>query len=639
MSFNIFSDQVFVPDNHALLANKNKYLQTFRQGGFYNESLSKANSQKARGVFFLMGKQPVLQAAFGLQVPKHILFDAGEVFSDSNFNFPVFARPCPSVPRHGFVDSVLCNNSQELNRVSEEAKQAESNAELLITKPIPASYNAIITDGVITFSYGNDGATAGRDIKYFYISQDPIAPIIELDTSLMLNGEVPFYELVLDQEGTTFLVQVRSAPGVPKCKDYVPEKTEVKTIIKAEGDLLEWEALLKTVDPRTTIIDHTNGSLASHYAIHAIINRIPIFTSYLPNQGDILEPTVTNSEITEEDREKFYRAFCYGFSSGKFMTENSKLYATNHHGQMTSNLILALSTLHNFSAISMAKDYEVLGITLGLFLRTTFAVSIGEARFAHMKPEYAKEIKDFHAAIPKSRGGAYEWAWKMNAGNFISNIRNVYRIFDEVKWQSSYGGAKWLSCTKSSINLFNACVAKDVFSVVELFNKVLHEEHNSGKYLNKIINTQYFDEAASNPSQFAVKNIAHIIDMLSTVWKFAKESDVSSIPWNKFKPLDFYSVSPTMEPNGRWAIRKILANVNSSKSIANIEVWSDKFEGSMSIPLDKWNYFPDLNSNHKYDLSSAPYKWIIKIPGQQDKTILTKNWLNNYLDQNLANNS
>jgi len=250
----------------------------------------------------------------------------------------------------------MCMNAAELNAVSEQTQKVEAEAEILITKPIPASYNSIITGGVISFAAGNDGATAGKNVKYFYIGSDPIAKAINLDQSLLQDGEVPFYEIVFDKETRqTYLVQVRSAPGLPACKDYVPSKTKIEKIIKAEGDLLEWESLLKTVDPSTTIIDHTNGSLASHYAIHAIVNKVPIFTSYLPKIGETIEPTIEGTEITDLDREKFFKSFCNGFSLAPALSDaTAKKY--NKILLLGQIMQLSLATLHNYSSISINKD-------------------------------------------------------------------------------------------------------------------------------------------------------------------------------------------------------------------------------------------------------------------------------------------
>lgn len=501
------------------------------------ERMMKCKTQKASGIFYLISKSSQINANFGWIVPKHFKFDAGTKFSDSSFNYPVFARPCPTVPRHGFVDSIVCKNAEELNMLSGETYDVESDAEILITKPVDALYNAIITDGVVTFAGGNDGATSGKGVKYFYLlSDNSIADSISLDPSLLLDGELPFYEFVFDKENNTYLVQVRSAPGVPKSKNYIPAPVTVGNIIKAEGDLLKWESLLKKVDPTTTIIDHTDGSLASHYAIHAIVNKIPIFTVDLPNIGDYIEPTVLSSEITDQQKDAFYKAFCAGFdysTNVKFGSSSGYVPESKYSEDVVK---LALSCLHNYGAAAISGDYEVLGMCLGLFTRTGFAVSAGEARFAAKKSLNSNDdplgikAKKFVGSLSGGRWDVYRKIYKMKASELLEISDAIYYTFTKYNWGGGYGGPAWSRCTKSTIDLYNACIEKKIDKVVELFNAVIHEEHNNGKYLNKIISPSDFDYAASDPSVYALKNIYTIVSYMSNAWSsFDKKSDALNL--------------------------------------------------------------------------------------------------------------
>lgn len=529
-------------DEKSLFVTPNKiekehdYNTTILQGGFFglSNNTTLPTTQKAKGIFFLQNKQETICNRFpGWRVPKHLLFAAGAEFDDCSFDYPVFARPCPTVPRHGFVDSVICRNGDELNAVSKQTFEVEPLAELLVTKPVDSSYNVIINGGVITFATGNDGATSGRGCNYFYISDDPIGKITHLDQNkIIAENEVPFYEFVLDaqeQSEPVRLVQVRSAPHTPRVKDFVPEPVQVVNILKAEGDLLEWESKLKNVDAKTTIIDHTNGSLSSHYAIHAIVNRIPIFTSYCPEVGSLIEPTVEDTEINSEDEEKFFQAFVLGFGSAPLIFKKLKINGDkNIHTKMNHILLLALATLHNFSGLALSKDYEILGLVLGMFCRTAFAVSAGEAR--HAAPIAHTKFPDFYKVLPfnQGRNPCYEFMMLADTQFCIDNANVILNIFSKIAWTSGYGGKKWARCTRSAINLFNACVNKEITKVVELFNQVINEEHNGGKYLNKVISVDQFDEAAKRPADFTLQHLHVIVDFLSTAWSLRSEkNDVS----------------------------------------------------------------------------------------------------------------
>lgn len=520
------------------------YHKLIKNGGFFGQFHLNPVTQKAKGINYLQSKSFLIENMFdGFKVPKHYLFAAGTSFDDNCFNYPVFARPCPTVPRHGFVDSIVCKDGESLTSLSLLTKSIEENAEILITKPIRSHYNVILNGGVITFASGNDGATSGKGCHYFYISEDPIAKVLNLqDTDLIATDEVPFYEFVLDAdyregyESPVRLVQVRSAPSTPKVKDYVPNKVEVKNILKADGDLLAWESLLKTVDPSNTIIDHTSGSLSSHYAIHAIVNNIPIFTSYLPEIGSLIEPTVQDTEINEEDKTNFKNAFIRGFVSVPNWLNDLK-FSNNDIAKMKGILVLALSTLHNYSEIAMTKDYGILGLVLGMFCRTCFAVSSGESRYVVGKPG-AEKFNDFinKFSKDKSRNACYNYMMNLDYKDVIESIEIIFNIFYEIKWGGGYGGMKWASCTLSVVKLYNACVLGEITKVVELFNKVINEEHNGGKYLNKVISTSEFDHAANQPSQFTLKHLSTIVDILHTAW--SKSVTPTENQLSKFVPIN-----------------------------------------------------------------------------------------------------
>ncbi len=560
-------------------------------GGFAKVSSFKAKTQKARGIFFLQDKEAKVKSIYGWRVPKHLLFDAGEEFGEGSFNFPIFVRPCPTVPKHGFVDSIICNNAEELNALSNETFKVEEDAEILVTKPVDSAFNAIINGGVITFAKGNDGATSGKGVQYFYINDDPLSKAINLDPNILLEGEVPFYEMVFSKEGESRLVQVRSAPGTPRAKDFIPHKVEIKKIIKAEGDLLEWEEKMVGIDPLTTVIDHLGGSLSSHYAIHSIINKIPIFTTYSPKVGDVIEPTVESPDINDDDRESFKEAFIAGFNSAPYVYKNMNFKKSQDARPILLGILeLSLATLHNFSGLSLSRDYDLLGVVLGLFVRTTFAVSAGEARHSSKKSEFIKSYKfgkkmeKFFKKCSYDREICYNTMFSKKTKKCIEDIEIIYYIFKDLPWTSSYGGRKWASCTESSIKLFNAGARGDIESVVSLFNRVINEEHNGGKYLNKLILISQFDEAANNPSQYALKNLPKIIDTLDTARRYRVEKEEE---WRGtfefFSEIEIEPLPelPKVKEKTPTEKKSLYPQVGKTKKIKDVSVYASKYKGQL----------------------------------------------------------
>lgn len=595
------------------------YYETLVSGNFLGASRFNPGTQKAKGVFFLQDKIKSIQGNFyNWNVPKHLLFRAGISFSDSSFNFPVFARPCPVNPRHGFVDSTLCNNAEELNQVSAATYAAESDAEILVTKPVDSYYNAIINGQVITFARGNDGATGGKGCNYFYISEDPLSEMLGLNNrKVIAEDEIPFYEFVFGDgisSNITNLVQVRSAPKTPRVKDFVPDTVEVKTILKAEGDLLDWESLLKTVDPKTTIVDHTNGSLSSHYAIHAIVNKVPIFTTYLPELGSVVPPTVEDVSITDLDKQKFLRSFSAGFSSTEYLIKNIK-YNQQSIDQIMGGIIrVALSTLHNFSVVSLSKDYELLGMVLGLFCRSTFAVSFGETRYNRKRAAANLYYTSYYSKVPEGgRNVCYNHMMNLGVDEAQATMAKVYHIFDRMKWDSSYGGKKWASCTRSAVELFNACVSLDIQKVVELFNRVINENHNGGKYLNKVVSYSDFDEAAKSPSVYPLRHFHTIVDILTTAWDYSKTVNLNELA-SKFKPL---SLDWQESAKGAsFELKNIFIKASDSAYFSSITVRHELMDHSINLSSAVTNPYSSqcqcstCNVSGKFKLYSIPF-WIV----------------------------
>ncbi len=546
----------FFSQTPTLATRTHKHDSERADGGFvHGFDFIDPETQKARGIVLLHEKKARVLKNLGWKVPRHLPFASGTQFSASSFNFPVFGRPCPTVPRHGFVDSIVCKDSDALNALSSETYDVEEGAEILVTKPVDCSFNAIATGGVITIGGGNDGATSGKGVRYFYIADDPIGNAIQIEKhqDVLLEGEVPFYEIVISKKGVVNLVQVRSAPGMPPSKNYIPKAMTVKNIVKAEGDLLEWETTVKSLDPETTIIDHTGGSLASHFSIHAIINGVTIYTVDCPNVGDDIEPNADATGITDEERAKFTKAFKIGFASTPEMIKRHPYFGKGNAASMSAAnqgyyfmqniLTTALAALHNYSAINTHRDYEMLGSILGMFTRTCFGVSSGEARFKRnaafalepSKPELSKWLH----GCPSDRHSVYTKLVQASTADAISDIVPIYRIFNELKWNKGFGGKAWVKCTRSAIDLYNDCLEGNIEGAVEKFNVVIHTSHNGGLYLNKIqALPSTFDNAASDASKFAMQNLQHIAAVLDDHADIKADPSLWEGDMDLFKPID-----------------------------------------------------------------------------------------------------
>jgi len=494
------------------------YEEYAQKGNIFQPSknVKKIKTQKAKGVLAIEEYAIHVQSV-RWSINRHLLFEAGREFTKENFNYPVFVRPCPTVPRHGFVDSTTCKTATQLNKISKQTHKVEPKAELLITKPIPATYSAIISGDRITFGPGNDGATSGKQCQSLYISEpDYLRQHIIKDNCGITEDQIPYYELVCTQR-ETFLVQVRGGPELPTSKNFVPNQLIVNKVVKAEGDLLKWETIVRSLNPKTTVIDHTEGTLSSHYAVHAILNNIPIFTENCPRVGDLVVPTEAANEITDEERKEFANAYLFGLSNiNTVLKENNG--GVDFFRRSTRQIVeLAVACLHNFSALYRHRDWKLLGTTLGLFARVCYSVSAGEMRHANSKAN--KEWKNIKAChTHEERGKTYRKNLCLSAPDVQTSIEDICKGFSIKGWESGFGGKAWANCTSSIMELHNHCVDGDIKEAVAQFNNVIHEEHNGGLYLNKVVNSGIFDTAARNSTLFMFQNLKNSIHILGSLY-------------------------------------------------------------------------------------------------------------------------
>jgi hypothetical protein len=74
-----------------------------------------------------------------------------------------WARPCPTRPRHGFLESRKVDTVDQVKELWEKTKALEDDAELMLQPMVNATMSGIITPNKLVWGPGNDGATSGRD--------------------------------------------------------------------------------------------------------------------------------------------------------------------------------------------------------------------------------------------------------------------------------------------------------------------------------------------------------------------------------------------------------------------------------------------------------------------------------------------
>ncbi len=433
----------------------------------------------------------------------------------------LMARPCPIVPRHGFVESRIVRSGTELIAVAREALEADDKAELVLQPPIDAHWNAIVTRTGITLGRGNDGATAGKSAVYLPIPST--LSDIYGDTDIAKH---PYIELVggVDQahgDLITYIVQLRDGPEVQPVTDYIPNDvtvTEVYTV-NPNGDLLQFERDVASL-PDGAVVYHEGGAIHSHWGVHCVLNKIPYITSHEPHIGERLKATNSNYEWTQRN----YRELAWvGRAAAKTNADTDM--EVMYHTDMLAAFAVIHAAGHLLTQRPHHATYSAIAWSIMTILRGAAASSLGEVRFAGKQLrliEVDPRISIVEQLKSKpSRQWVYARALNFNLEQILVALHTSEWIFDNIRWADGYGGEAWRHSTENALFMARAWYdfvrsgnADKLHATIQYANNVLNSEHNGGKYLNKIMNVAMLDHIAANPGLYFLRShtaVNHIL--------------------------------------------------------------------------------------------------------------------------------
>jgi hypothetical protein len=409
----------------------------------------------------------------------------------SAMTFPLFARPCPKTPRHGFVDSKIVHTSRELLDLWKEAVRQDPEAEMMVMVIVKAQWNAVLTPTSFTLGRGHDGATSGRNAIVFPLMRTTEPVDDDLLEQADIDGENdPYLEAVLpynwrqiyggDQSDNTNskcweLTQLRAGPKVQgESADYIPYLVpEVTQILRPDGEsLLEWETRMQTVESGT-VIWHKGGSLTSHYAIHAQLCGVPFVTTKKPQLGKPLP--ATPEKPPNRNSADVLNGVVYGDLLGRGVG------AYNVRSQVT----LALAGLYNSHKMRGPHSFWI-GVSAAILIRLGSMALRGEAR--HLGKRH------------RSRGSVYRSYAKHPLTFHATHSREWAHIFKKGNWNNhSIGGMKWAECARGVEELVYAVrdlalepSAATVKRLLMVLNRVVDLAHNNGWWLNKFANGEVY---------------------------------------------------------------------------------------------------------------------------------------------------
>ena len=435
----------------------------------------------------------------------------------------LFVRPCPTRPRHGFVESRAVPRSDwfdQLKKIAKEAIAADPDAEIIVMPYIDkAPASAIITSANITVGAGNDGATSGKGAVTLPLATPRLKDTLgqEILAAASIGSDEDVYLELVNRRDHGYdlwsLVQLRAGPQLNGSVDFVPDEVTVKKVVVPKGtDLLEWESKVGSLPPGT-VVYHEGGSLASHYGVHCVINKVPYLTSAKPKKGQVLAPTKGEAWGEEE-----YSRLALAIGAYEPMSLPGDPYKTS---DQRAGLRLVLGGLHGLGSLMQSNSNESIraaALAVSFGMRYFAALCIGEARHA----EGGNTIGDVHRAhdllngygadLPYSseeRAQVYADALDAAVSSYDKLARQTVAAmitFEQPGWAKSYGGKKWLVIARGTLRFYEdvrhfvlAPTEGNAQAMLNTFNRIVNLAHNGGFWLNKLIDQSAANRLAATP--------------------------------------------------------------------------------------------------------------------------------------------
>lgn len=493
------------------------------------------NSQKAVGVYALVTRR--LRHLGGdtylLSPPRELYFWPDRPAAE---RYPLFARPCPITPRHGFVDSRIVHNEAEAEAVYAEARAADPQAEMILMPPLTARHSGIMTGNAVSYGAGNDAATGGKEVVTVQTPGIPsdflgwatkahhgLSPLVQIK-------DHPYLEIV-EHHGANVAVQLRDGPIPPTTRNYIPggllTYSDQQLIQDGGMDLLEWEKLTAQfkASGKRAIYWAPGSALSSHYAVHCILNEIPVITdSERPWHGQRFSDESAALDWYP-DHLRMHGKFVNTARDANLFTKG--LRQPGRWRFVKDLLMMAVATTHS-QALWKSDHSNLQAIAAVTLARFIAGAAIGEARhFREYGPEqpgdWEDDIRDGRDDIQQVDWSAFKLRLSKigprNAvyGHVLSapwdvlrkQVENSIKDFHHEWENSSYGGHAWGNVAilaarlMASIDGFRLIPTKDNWTTVQQdMNAALHAAHNSGNVFNKWLNDDTdgeLDQIASLP--------------------------------------------------------------------------------------------------------------------------------------------
>lgn len=463
---------------------------------------------------------------------------------NGQMKFPCFGRPCPTTPKHGFVESVHCDTPVHALNLLARTLAADPAGEMILMPQFTGKTSAVANNAGVVWGLGSDGVTSGAPGTYFIPAlAGRKAWWMEVESSLIGKhhavgvsaSECHYIELVEDN-GAMRAVQLRTGPVQEgsASDDYIPHEMIVKRVIYPRDvnfDLIRWDKLIRNAQRGAVVVMSAGATRFSHYAVHCLLNRVAMVFGRHVEVGDVLKPSKV-APLTTLDRHDYNylaRLILAELLEPRMITDGGGPGAASLQKSSPDKwrVTTAIGTCHAMAG--WGRDRHLLRLrATGAVACFAYAASaaIGELRHfyrtgpgsadnARPRIEHTTDMKgvlsaseyhDFITHHEVTRNPAYSRMSVLPIAVQESLLNTAAHDFLIPGWGSSFGGKRWSETASQAAWLGRALISfckrpekRRWNRVQSRYNATLHCCHTHGKVLTKWVPNTVLDLGSNAP--------------------------------------------------------------------------------------------------------------------------------------------
>ena len=486
----------------------------------------------------------------------------------------VFVRPCPVTPKHGFLDSFRTGEMARVIDAYKQVKTVDPCGEVLVAPVVNATVSGVITPTSFSLGAGNAGVTNGMGCCVEMLFNTPYAEGLNALTcgplTPQLQGYVtsnwesvndcPYVEFVSDfSQVSPEIVQLRFGPRPPTGSDFIPDlcilAEEVDLTAMHVADFMAWEGVMKEAAAYNALQKVDGGlkrrvvklphycSMASHWAVQAMLYGVPVVRNVDAQVGTTLPPTdAHNVDVVGLSQwtvghlanaldlaPQYILSTFDGVTPLNFSVDPSRYLRPVG----VATLLAAHHSLH-WPVNSRVGAYVARAAVAYVYLGAMCC--LGEARHYNKHCDSSANRKrktKLHYAtanwLPQTvftsmgigRNAVYTHCLFLGWKTLRKELLAAEEDFNAPGWSGSYGGLRWADCVQHLLNMMDVIDAgvKDPgnWSITNLFTQwhaSINATHNGNvPMLTKFVSKLQLDHVSTQPlrlisNQGVVKAIA-----------------------------------------------------------------------------------------------------------------------------------